>query len=358
MQLETKDYKLIPLPDNLYQIKVFSFKFGKKEAGKIYSCFFSGDYKCWVIPQLNKSINDFFSLFPKAEAPPTNLSCHKQAMQDYIDQLTIKRYSDRTIEIYQDQLQKFFNFHPDVEPKELTDEQVKEYLLHLFKKEKFSVSYHKQVVCSIKYYFENILRRESKSYYLEVPKSTGRKLPIVLNKSEVKKIIDSTNNLKHRSILSTIYSAGLRLSEIVSLKIEDIDNERMLIYIRGGKGNKDRTTLLSKEVLLLLNKYLEQYSPKYWLFEGLENKQYSRSSVQEIFYKALSKSKIDKKVSVHTLRHSFATHLLEQGEDLRYIQKLLGHKSSKTTEIYTHVSNIRLAKIKSPLDNIDLDTEE
>jgi len=161
--------------------------------------------------------------------------------------------------------------------------------------------------------------------------------------------------LKHKAILSTIYSAGLRLSEAVNLKIADIDSKRKLIYVRNGKGNKDRTSILSKELILILREYYKECKPKVWLFEGLGGVQYSKRSVQEIFYKALSRSNVDKKVSVHTLRHSFATHLLEQGEDLRYIQKLLGHKSSQTTEIYTHITSTGMSKFISPLDDIELE---
>ena len=179
----------------------------------------------------------------------------------------------------------------------------------------------------------------------------------MLSKLEVKQIINCTNNLKHKTILSTIYSAGLRLSETINLKIADIDSERKLIYVRGGKGKKDRTTILSKELLPMLREYYKGYKPKVWLFEGLENGRYSKRSVQNIFKKSLQKSKISKIATVHSLRHSFATHLLEQGDDLRYIQKILGHRSSKTTEIYTHVTSVGLNKIKSPLDEIDLDDD-
>ena len=231
-------------------------------------------------------------------------------------------------------------------------------MLHLIKVRNISLSYQKIVICSIKYFFEKVLRRETKSYYFEIPKSKERKLPVVLSKNEVKKILNCTNNLKHKAILSTIYSAGLRLSEVVNLKIADIDGERELIYVRGGKGKKDRITILSIGLLVLLRKYFKEYKPKVWLFEGFKGDQYSTKSVQKIFYKSLKKSQIDKKVSVHSLRHSFATHLLEQGEDLRYIQKILGHNSSKTTEIYTHITKRGLSKIKSPLDNLDIDIED
>jgi len=240
----------------------------------------------------------------------------------------------------------------------LTDENVRDYLLYLLTEKKISFSYQKQVISAIKFYFEKILRRETKKYYFEIPRNKELKLPIALSKEEVREIINCTNNLKHKTILSTIYSAGLRLSEAVNLKIADIDSERKLIYVRGGKGKKDRTTILSEELLLMLRDYFKKYKPKVWLFESVSRKKNSTKSIQQIFYRNLEKTKIDKKVSVHSLRHSFATHLLEQGEDLRFIQKLLGHKSSKTTEIYTHITKKGMGRITSPLDNLDIENED
>ncbi len=204
---------------------------------------------------------------------------------------------------------------------------------------------------------EKILRRETKKYYFEIPRSIEKRLPVVLSKMEVKKIIDCTNNLKHKTILSVIYSGGLRLSEVVNLKISDIDSERMLINIRGGKGKKDRITILADEILKLLRKYFKGYQPKVWLFEGEGSKQYSKRSVQEIYYKAVEKANIKKHTSIHTLRHSFATHLLEKGEDVRKIQILLGHKNIKTTEIYTHITKNGLQNIRHILDGFYKDEE-
>jgi site-specific recombinase XerD len=235
---------------------------------------------------------------------------------------------------------------------------VKEYLLYLLRKKRISFSYQKQTISAIKFYFEKVLRRETKKYYFEIPRRTENKLPIVLSKREVKKIIDCAYNLKHKTILSTIYSTGLRLSEAVNLKIADIDSERKLIYVRGGKGKKDRTTLLADELLILLRKYFVIYKPKVWLFEGKDEGQYSKRGIQKIFYDTLRKAKIDKKASVHTLRHSFATHLLEQGEDLRYIQKLLGHRRSQTTEIYTHITRTGMKNIVNPVDYLNIKNEK
>jgi integrase/recombinase XerD len=280
---------------------------------------------------------------------------YEKALKDFSDRLILKRYSENTIVIYKEQIIRFFKYYSQKDPSQLTDENVKDYILFLLQKKRISFSYQKQAISAIKFYFEKILRRETKKYYFEMPRGEELKLPIVLSKREVKQILDCTINLKHKTILSTIYSAGLRLSEVVNLKIADIDSVRKLIYVRGGKGKKDRTTLLAEELLILLRKYFRIFKPKVWLFERQDSGQYSIKSVQKIFHNALEKSNIDKKVSVHTLRHSFATHLLEQGEDLRYIQKILGHKNVKTTEIYTHITKRGIDKIRSPLDVLDVE---
>jgi len=351
-EIVTSEYKLIPISKDRYKIEMNSFQFKKKHAAKINKCYFSGPQQSWVMPQTKECLEQFEALFPKKEKTPK-----QKAVQDLIDQLTVKRYSKNTIVVYKDHILRFFDYFPEIAPAQLKDENVKEYILFLLKKKRISFSYQKQAISAIKFYFEKILRRDTKKYYFEMPKGKEEKLPIVLSKEEVKKILDCTQNLKHKTILSTIYSAGLRLSEVVNLKIADIDSERKLIYVRGGKGKKDRTTILSLELLKLLRKYFKEFNPKLWLFEGKSGGEYSKRSIQEIFYTSLKKAKIDKKASVHTLRHSFATHLLEGGEDLRYIQKLLGHKSSQTTEIYTHITNIGISQLKSPLDELDWEDE-
>ncbi len=182
----------------------------------------------------------------------------------------------------------------------------------------------------------------------------AQKLPTVLSEREVAAILKAIDNLKHRTMLQLIYAAGLRRSELVNLKTNDIDRQRKVINIRGAKGKKDRITLLSEKFIVLLEAYLREYAPKMWLFEGAGGEQYSASSLQKVFTAALQKSGVTKEATLHTLRHSFATHLLEKGTDLRYIQALLGHNSSKTTEIYTHVTTKGIDKITSPLDDLDL----
>jgi len=193
-----------------------------------------------------------------------------------------------------------------------------------------------------------------------MPKTVGKlprprkekKLPIVLGREDVIRIFESVNNIKHKAILMLAYSAGLRVSEVVKLKVQDIDAKRNMIHIKGAKGRKDRYTILSKVALEELKRYWRKYKPDKWLFPGAKpDRHIATRTVEAILEAAVKEINLKKKVSVHTLRHSFATHLLESGTDLRYIQELLGHKSSKTTEIYTHVSTKDLGKIKSPLDN-------
>ncbi len=189
-------------------------------------------------------------------------------------------------------------------------------------------------------------------YEVKRPKK-DKKLPVVLSKDEVAKILSSVDNIKHKAILMIAYSSGLRVSEVVKLKAEDIDSKRMLIHIKGSKGRKDRYSLLSESALKTLREYWKQYKPTKWLFPGPDKERHiTVRTAQRVFEIACSRAEIRKEITIHGLRHSFATHLLENGIDLRYIQELLGHKSSKTTEIYTHVSTKDFTRIKNPLDQI------
>jgi site-specific recombinase XerD len=267
--------------------------------------------------------------------------------------LKLKRYSENTVKSYKSHFSKFLAYYTGHAPEQITDEQIRAYLLYLVTKKNVSTSYQNQVINAIKFYYEKVMGRPTSTYYLQRPKKE-KKLPVVLSEEEVGKILRQIINLKHKCIIYLLYSAGLRLSEVINLKISDIDSSRKVITIKGAKGKKDRISLLSDAVLALLREYYKQYKPKEWLFEGQKGGKYSPKSVQNIFKKALNNSKINKNATVHTLRHSFATHLLERGTDLRYIQELLGHSSSKTTEIYTHVTKKGLDKIVSPLDNLNI----
>jgi integrase/recombinase XerD len=207
-------------------------------------------------------------------------------------------------------------------------------------------------------YLEKVRGGERKFYHVDRP-IREKMLPEVLSEEEVSDIIKATKNLKHKAILMTIYSAGLRIGELVNLKIKDIDSKRMQIRVEQGKGKKDRYTLLSQKTLEILRLYIKDSRPHLYLFEGQDSSKerplpYSKRSVQNILRDSLDKTKIKKKVTVHTLRHSFATHLLEHGTDLRYIQDLLGHESPKTTQVYTHITTRGFDQIKSPMDGLDI----
>jgi integrase/recombinase XerD len=271
----------------------------------------------------------------------------------YQEKLTIKRYSRNTAKTYLGCFREFINFYPDKDLSAIEEEDIKRYLLYLVEEKKISSSYQNQMINAIKFYYEQVLGGERKFYYIDRP-FKEQKLPTVLNVEEVQKIIGSIENLKHKCMILTLYSGGLRISELLNLKIADIDSERMLIHIRNAKGQKDRMTLLSEKLLVYLREYVKVYRPKQYLFEGHMGGIYSARSVQEVFSGACKKAQIQKRATLHTLRHSFATHLLEAGTDLRYIQSLLGHASSKTTEIYTHITRKGMEHIKSPLDRLNL----
>jgi integrase/recombinase XerD len=216
-----------------------------------------------------------------------------------------------------------------------------------------SGSYQNQSINAIKFYYERVIGGQRKIYTIDRPRKE-KMLPEVLSEEEMVKILNATQNLKHKAILMTIYSAGLRISELINLRIKDIDSKRMQIRVEQAKGKKDRYTLLGTKTLEVLRKYVAEYKPKVWLFEGVKGEQYSTSSIQANLKIAVDKVGINKRITVHTLRHSFATHLLEAGTDIRYIQSLLGHSSGKTTEIYTHITTKGFDQIKSPLDKLEI----
>ncbi|MDA8339007.1 MAG: tyrosine-type recombinase/integrase [Nitrospiraceae bacterium] len=272
--------------------------------------------------------------------------------EDLRRELLSRKYSYRTAKGYLYYNRDFLNFIGK-NPSDINDNDIKNYLLHLAEEKQSATSTLNQAINALKFYYGSMLKKKF-IYEVKRPRK-DKKLPVVLSAEEVAKILNSVDNLKHKAILMLVYSAGLRVGEVVRLKPEDIDSKRMLIHIKGAKGRKDRYTLLSEKTLEVLREYWRQYKPDKWLFEGARAGRYlSTRTVEKILEHACEKADIKKDVSVHTLRHSFATHLLEGGTDLRYIQELLGHTSSKTTEIYTHVSTKSLSKIKSPLDSLEL----
>lgn len=264
--------------------------------------------------------------------------------------MRLRRFSPKTITCYL-ACMKGVAKHFRKSPAELGDEEIRAYLHYLMEERKASQSVLVQTYSALKFFFENTLQKQWNA--IRIPRcKQRRKLPGVLTREEVESILSATKNLKHRAILMTLYSAGLRIGEVTRLKVSDIESGRMMIRVNEGKGLKDRYTLLGERNLEMLRCYWKAYRPLEWLFPGRNaSEPVSISAIQRVFKTSLAKAGIKKKASVHTLRHCFATHLLESGTDLYYIQRLLGHKSAGTTSVYLHITGKDIGKIKSPLDS-------
>ncbi len=263
-----------------------------------------------------------------------------------------KRYGKSTIDTYSEIVRIFLKFTYPKPPQEVNAGDMVCFVNDYIIPNKLSYSYQNQAINGAKIFFREVIKSNLDVEKFERPRRE-HKLPNVLSKEEVKSILNSLTNVKHKSMLSLIYACGLRRSELLNLKTSSVDSKRGVLYILNTKGKKDRVVPISAKTIEMLRDYYKIYKPKEWLFEGqIASTQYSEKSLQSVLKNALAKAKIKKPVTLHWLRHSYATHLLESGTDLRYIQELLGHKSSKTTEIYTHVSTKSLQKIKSPFDDL------
>lgn len=354
---------------------IITFEFSRERVKKIkqVSNRWNALGKYWEIPYTEQAIKNLLSSFNDEEIyfefdldfdiPGSELfQLHqvdwlKGILQKTESTLKLKAYSLQTIDAYLGHIQRFFKFikkHPD----QVRAEDIELYLLDLLDRRKVSYSYINQAISSIKFSNKYVWKSNIIND-IKVPRPKKiDKLPDILSKDEVTRIFKKVENVKHRAILMLTYSAGLRVSEVVSLMVKDIDSKRMLIHVRQGKGRKDRFTILSKNALEVLRSYALEYHPNEWLFPGEAlGRHLTERSAQKIFESACKKTDIKKDVSIHSLRHAFATHLLEGGTDLRYIQELLGHKNSKTTEIYTHVSTKDLGRIRSPLDNMNFNED-
>ena len=263
-----------------------------------------------------------------------------------------KRYSESTVTSYSEALKSFLIFYREKPIAEITNDDVIVYNNDFILKNNLSASYQNQIVNAIKLFFQTV--RDTKIMVDKIHRPKRAKLlPNVLSKEEVKLILNAHSNYKHRMMLSLIYSCGLRCGELLVLKPVNIDSKRNIVLLKNAKGKKDRIVPLSPFILEMLREYFKLFKPKTYLFEGkTPGEMYSEKSLQSVLKQALQKANITKPVTLHWLRHSYATHLLESGTDLRYIQELLGHSSSKTTEIYTHVSTKSIQQIKSPFDDL------
>ncbi len=333
-------------------------------------CMWEQETKSWTLPHSEKILEQLkhfctnhgwkfryeeesSEMNRKPNPRPSAAGNPKKCPETYLEKLIVLRYSPRTIEGYVSCFTEFINYFREREPARIEHAEIMTFLRYLIEVRCISTSYQNQMISAIKFWFEKVLGLKRETYYLERPRREGF-LPTVLHEDEISAILGTIRNLKHKCLIMTAYSAGLRVSELLNLRIRDIDSKRMLIRVNQGKGRKDRVTLLSVKLLEILRVYYKQYHPKEFLFEGASGGRYAERSVQNVLQRACRDAGILKHTTMHTLRHTFATHLLEHNTDIRYIQELLGHTNPKTTQIYTHITTKGLDQLKSPLDNIDL----
>jgi integrase/recombinase XerD len=287
---------------------------------------------------------------PETQLTPAQAECFRL----YTQGIALKRYSHHTLKSYKAEFARFMRHFGDCHPNTLSEADIKAYLMTVVQAG-LSVSTQNTVINAIKFWYEQVEGGPRKVYRIPRPKAP-LVLPKVLSKDEVQRLLAATPNLKHRCMLMLAYSAGLRVGEVIALTPADIDSARGVLRILQAKGKKDRETLLSPKLLELLRRaYFREYRPLTWLFEGMtEGEPYSVRSLQQVIKQSAARAGIQRPVSMHMLRHSFATHLLEAGTDIRIIQDLLGHSDIKTTQIYTQVSSQYKQQILNPLDDIDV----
>lgn len=302
-----------------------------------------------VIFKLDGSVYNL-ELKIKTERKPREISnANKEILTAYVKYLKGKCYSESTVKTYFTFVADFFDYIKDTPLSTLTNRDVEKFIEDVFIPRKYSISTHRQFISAIKLFKAFYPECPIEEIALKRPKRSTL-LPTVLSKEEVIDLLRYTKNLKHRAVLAMIYSAGLRISELINLKLSHIDIDRRQLTIKNSKGRRDRNIILAQSFIPLLQNYLMSYNPKTYFVEGKPYQRYSAESVRSFLHRSCKLARITKRVTPHTLRHSYATHLLENGIDLRYIQELLGHAKPETTMIYTHVSKKDLLKIESPLD--------
>ena len=305
--------------------------------------------RAWHLPDTEEN-RIRFKLTPLSHSIPSSEGIAQ--IEKFKQWMRSKRYSESTITTYSEALKSFLVFYREKPIAAITNDDVIVYNNEYILKNNFSASYQNQITNAIKLFFQTVRNTKMEVDKIHRPKR-AKVLPNVLSKEEIKLILNAHSNIKHKAMLSMIYSCGLRRSELLHLRFSDIDSNRNIVLLKNAKGKKDRIAPLSPKILKMLREYYKDYRPAVWLFEGQsKGEQYSEKSLQSVLKQALQKTGITKPVTLHWLRHSYATHLLESGTDLRYIQELLGHSSSKTTEIYTHVSTKSIQQIKSPFDDL------
>jgi site-specific recombinase XerD len=278
---------------------------------------------------------------------------HENALLNLKQQLILKQYSYNTLKNYISCFSEFLVFYAHKKPSDCTKDDIRTFLLKKIQEDGISESTQNSLINSIKFYYEQVEGWERFVVYDLRPKPK-KQLPGFLSKEDMTRLLKATDNLKHQCILQLVYSSGLRLGELTRLKVNDLDFNNNIVKIKCAKGKKDRISLLSEKVKTKLKIYFEEYRPSYWLFEGQDGGKYSDRSVQNVLKAAVRKSGVDENTTVHTLRHSFATHLILNGVDIRKVQEYLGHSSLETTQIYTHITDHMKKETKSPLDDLDI----
>lgn len=307
----------------------------------------SRKFKAWYFEDTSENRQRFH--LPAKIAANEIYPINKSALEKLIETLQLKGYSANTIRTYRNEFVQLLNALKSHNVNDLDATRIRSYFLYCVNELKLSENTIHSRLNAVKFYFEQVLHRDK--IFIEIPRpKKPSKLPQVISVRDIKKLFRVTTNLKHNTMLKLCYGLGLRVSEIVNLKIADIDSGNMQVFIERAKGKKDRYVNLPESILEQLREYFRQYRPKKYLFEGQTGGQYSIRACQKVFTEAMRKAGINKAVGIHGLRHSFATHLLENGTDISFIQKLLGHKDIKTTLRYTHVSRDAIKNIKSPLD--------
>lgn len=331
----------------------FSASLQKELRKRFPSAKYSATNKCWYLPDL-PAVREQLQLTKELIGQKLLSRIHfvnQNAFIAYRNQLHLKAYSVHTQRMYLSEFAELLELLNDYHVNNLNSKRLKDYFLYCVKKLKMKERKLNGKINAVKFYFEQVLHRPKMFFDIPRPKKPAS-LPKLLSKRDVKRIIKVTTNLKHRTAIKLCYGMGLRVSEVVNIKLCNIDSERMLVHVVGAKGKKDRYVPLPESILDEMRNYYKVYNPKEYLFEGQYGGMYSKSSLQSIFKKAMAKAGVNKKIGIHGLRHSYATHLLESGADLRFIQELLGHHSIKTTQVYTKVTPRSTSKIKSPLDSL------
>ena len=329
------------------------FEFNKKiieRVKKIIGVKWSRSNNAWYVLDSSQYRRKFG--LPSKEASTNIHPINQPAMTKYVETLQLKAYSENTIKTYRNEFAQLLQLLKAKNVNDLDATKIRSYFLYCTNTLELSENTIHSRLNAVKFYFEQVLYRDK--LFVEIPRPKKPSiLPKVINVKDIKKLFEVTTNLKHNTMLKLCYGLGLRVSEIVNLKITDIDSKNMQVFIERAKGKKDRYANLPESILEQLREYFREYRPAKYLFEGQYGGQYSVRSCQKVFSEALQKAKINKSVGIHGLRHSFATHLLESGTDISFIQQLLGHNDIKTTLRYTHVSKKTLKNIKSPLDTMD-----